>query len=159
MHLRSSVTEPPGGTRPHTATSRRSRNGRVQPRVTIAFLSLLFFACLATGCGPPPPKLVPVRGRVVFEGQPLTAGSVTFHPAANATYTADRPSSLLQLDGGFTMKTYPFGAGVAPGRYTVTLAPELANRIGHPEMADPDRSPWQVDVDNSGTAGLVLEVP
>ena len=104
------------------------------------------------------PTLVPVTGTVTMSGEPLTAGAIIFHPAAGNPYTKDKPSSLLQLDGSFTMKTFPFGDGVSPGSYKVTLAPELATRIEKPEYASPDQTPWLIDVPIEGLAGHQFRV-
>jgi hypothetical protein len=101
---------------------------------------------------------VPVTGTVTHNGKPLTAGSIIFHPGAGNSYQKDRPSSLLQLDGSFTMKTFPFGDGVPPGAYKVTLAPELANRIGRPNYAQADKTPWSVTVPDAGLSDQVFEV-
>ena len=124
----------------------------------VARLTLLAVLIGAVGCGDEKPKLVSVSGKVTFKNQPLTAGSVFFHPDAANGYTKDVPSSLLQLDGAFTMKTFPFGEGIAPGKYKVTLAPELANRIGKPSYADPAKTPWTVDVPDAGLPDKLFEV-
>jgi hypothetical protein len=103
------------------------------------------------GCGASDrPTLVPATGAVTMDGKPLTAGAIVFHPEAGNPYMEDKPSSLLQLDGRFTMKTFPFGEGVSPGPYKVTLAPELATRIGKPEYSNPDKTPWSIDVPETG---------
>jgi len=120
-------------------------------------LILALLACI--GCGSSEkPKLVAVVGKVSFESKPLTAGNIYFHPSAENSYQKDKPSSVLQLDGGFTIKTFPFGEGVPPGTYKVTLAPELANRVKKPEYANPEKTPWQVEVPDSGLTDLKLEV-
>jgi len=93
-----------------------------------------------------------------MNGQPLTAGAIIFHPGAGNAYMKDKPSSLLQLDGSFNMKTFPFGEGVSPGPYKVTLAPELATRIGKPELAHPEQTPWSVDVPAAGLSGHLFVV-
>ncbi|MEZ6090229.1 MAG: hypothetical protein R3C05_19820 [Pirellulaceae bacterium] len=121
-------------------------------------LSLLT-TVLAVGCSDGDvPRLVPVQGKVLKEGKAITAGSIYLHPDANAEYTEDNPSSILQIDGGFTMKTYPFGEGVAPGGYTVTLAPELAQRVSKPNYGSPEKSPWKISVPPEGLTELVLEI-
>jgi hypothetical protein len=102
--------------------------------------------------------LVPVKGKVLKNNEPVTAGSITFHPAIENNFQDDKPSSLLQLDGSFSMKTFPFGEGVPPGTYLVTLAPELAQRIGHPEYSFADETPWEVVVPETGRNDLVLEI-
>jgi hypothetical protein len=99
------------------------------------------------------PTLVPATGRVSMDGQPLTAGAIIFHPGEGNPYMKDKPSSLLQLDGSFTMKTFPFGDGVSPGAYKVTLTPELATRIGEPAYSSPEQTPWSVHVPATGLSG------
>jgi hypothetical protein len=91
-------------------------------------------------------------------GQPLTAGSIILHPSDANSFQDDNPSSLLQLDGGFTVRTFPFGDGVPPGKYKVTLAPELASRIRRPEYADPKGTPWELEVPATGSVSQTFEV-
>lgn len=121
-------------------------------------LGLLIPLCLVFGCGDSGPRLVPASGRVLQAGQPVTAGSIIFYPATENAFQDDNPSSLLELDGSFTMKTFPFGEGVTPGRFKVTLAPELAERLNKPEYADPTATPWEVEVPDQGFDDLILEV-
>ena len=110
------------------------------------------------GCNANRPTLVVVTGKVVMNGQPLTAGAIYFTPDAANSYQEDQPSSLLELDGSFTMKTFPFGDGVPPGRYKVTLGPALATRISRPNLADPKKTPWELDVPADGLRDHVFEV-
>jgi hypothetical protein len=136
---------------------------RAVPRrgqIATARIVRLLVLTLLTGCGggEPAPRLVRVTGKVLKDGKPLTAGSIIFHPAAANSYTKDNPSSLLQLDGSFTMKTFPFGEGVSPGKYKVTLAPELASRISKLEYGRADKTPWEVEVPEAGLTDQVLEV-
>lgn len=110
------------------------------------------------GCGEAAPELVTVRGRVLYEGTGVTAGSLYFHPNADAGYTRDNPSSMLQSDGSFAMKTFPFGEGVAPGSYKVTLTPELASRLKAPEYGVLEQTPWEVIVPAEGVENLTLVI-
>ena len=112
---------------------------------------------LAAGCGSRP-KLVPVTGKVTHKDRALTAGAVYFHPAEGNAYQGEKPSSLLQLDGSFTMKTYPYGEGVPPGKYKVTLGPELAGRIGRPSYGKAETTPLSIDVPDSGVKDHIFEV-
>jgi len=112
-----------------------------------------------SGCGgPEPPPMVSVTGKVVQADQPVTAGAIYFHPDASNSYQEDKPSSLLQVDGSFTMKTYPFGEGVPPGKYKVTLAPELATRLKKPKYARPEQTPWEIEVPETDVTDHVFEV-
>lgn len=63
-------------------------------------LSLLLLACLLlVGCGPTGPKTYPVSGTVMFNGEPLAKGQISFMPK----------------DG----KTAPTGGAITAGKYTV----------------------------------------
>lgn len=120
-------------------------------------LGLFLVGALVAGCGNKP-TLVSVTGKLMHKGQPLTAGSLYFHPAEGNSYKGEKPSCLLALDGSFTMRTYPYGNGVPPGAYKVTLASELANRIRRPDYADPKKTPLSVTVPDSGLTDQVFEV-
>jgi hypothetical protein len=127
------------------------------PRLLLPALALLV---AAAGCAKQP-KLVAVTGKVVFKGQPLTAGSVYFHPVkapAEAERAKEKSSSLLQVDGSFSAKTFPYGDGLPPGSYKVTLSPELAGRVQSPAYGDPARTPWKLDVPADGVHDQVFEV-
>lgn len=123
--------------------------------MTLRIIFLLVILALA-GCNSDKPKLVAATGKVTFKNQPLTAGSLFFHPES-ASGPA-KISSLLQLDGSFAMKTFPHGDGVPPGKYKVTLAPELAGRIGKPLYGYPAKTPWTVDVPDGGLIDHSFEV-
>lgn len=119
-------------------------------------LSGLLLSVLLCGCADRP-RLVPATGKVVHKGKPLTAGSVIFVPDPGNAWAGDNPSSLLQTDGSFSMKTFPFGPGVTPGGYKVTLDPALASRIGLKVLSRADQTPWSVEIPGSGRSDLVLE--
>jgi hypothetical protein len=127
----------------------------VRSRLMAVGLLLALAAC-APGCRSRP-KLVAVTGKVLHKGQPLTAGSIFFHPRT-ADAPAGKSSCLLQVDGSFTMRTFPYGDGVPPGSYKVTLSPDLAGRIKRPDLADPDRTPLALDVPDEGVHDHVFEV-
>ncbi|VTR91091.1 Uncharacterized protein OS=Blastopirellula marina DSM 3645 GN=DSM3645_10462 PE=4 SV=1 [Gemmata massiliana] len=118
----------------------------------------LFAAAVSvTGCGNKP-KLAPVTGKVVHKNQPLTAGSVWFVADTGNEYKGEKPSCQLQVDGSFTMRSYPHGDGVPPGVYKVTLSPELANRIGRPNYADAAKTPLSITVPDEGVKDHTFEV-
>lgn len=131
----------------------------MHPAKKLKFLSAILLFMSFLGCGERPPKLVAVEGKVLSEGKPVTAGSIIFHPAQNNAYTRDNPSSLLQLDGGFTMKTFPFGEGVSPGKYTITFSPEVAQRLSLIDYADQEKSPLKINVPDEGVQGFLIQLP
>ena len=124
----------------------------------VASLSVGCAVLLALGCGSDKPKLVTVTGKVVFKNEPLTAGSIWFVPDLGNAYQGEKPSCQLQLDGSFTMRTYPFGDGVPPGAYKVMLSPELANRIKKPEYGDAAKTPLTLTVPDVGVRDHVIDV-
>lgn len=126
--------------------------------IKLALLPLLLVLTM-TSCGPKAPRLVEASGKVTLKGEPLTAGAIYFSPADTNEFRDDQPSSLLQLDGSFRMQTFPFGDGVTPGQYQVTLAPALASRIGQTDLADPKKTPWKVVIPEQGVRDLLFAVP
>jgi hypothetical protein len=115
-------------------------------------------AMLICGCSGEKPKLVAMTGKVVFNDKPVTGGSLFLVPDTQNAFQRDKPSSLLQLDGSFTIKTFPYGDGIPPGIYKVCLAPEVANRLKKPNYSDPAKTPWSVEVPDAGLADVLLEV-
>lgn len=116
----------------------------------------LIMGCVL-GCGNRP-KTAPVKGKMTHKSQPVTAGSIYLHPAPGNTWAGEPPSSVLQVDGTFEMRTFPHGLGVPPGAWKVTVSPALASRIRKPELGDPARTPWTLDVPDEGVADKLFEV-
>jgi len=119
---------------------------------------LLTLSLILSGCSEPRPTLVPVTGKVIHQGQPVTAGSIYLHAASPTAYQKDTPSSLLQLDGSFSIKTFPFGEGVPPGEYKVTLSPELASRLSLPKYGKVIETPLTITVPPAGIANWQIEL-
>jgi hypothetical protein len=61
--------------------------------------------------------LVPAKGVLKFNGQPVAGAAVTFNPVGQ-TRSA---SGLTDAGGNFTMMTLNPGDGVSPGEYVVTV--------------------------------------
>lgn len=80
-------------------------------------LILAAAACvLWAGCGPRRPRTAPVRGRVTFDGAPVTEGRIFFHPEEG------RPAiGKLESDGMYELTTFKAGDGALPGRYRVVI--------------------------------------
>jgi len=120
-------------------------------------LTIAFFLFI-TSCNQDKPKLVKVNGKIIFNGQALTAGSINFHPNSTNTFTKDNPSSILQEDGSFNMKTFPYGDGVSPGEYKITIAPQLASRISLPNLAYPEKTNAKIIVPETGLENFILDI-
>ena len=124
----------------------------------LKIVSSISFILLFSACGQDKPKLVKVAGKLTHNGKPLTAGSIYFHPAQKNSFTKDNPSSILQEDGAFNMKTFPYGDGIPCGEYKITLAPQLASRILLPNLSDLNKSKFTITVPEDGIENLVLDV-
>jgi len=80
---------------------------------TIACASLIISA---TGCNRGP-ELAAVTGKVLYNGQPLQFGSVTFQP------TRGQPArGEIQSDGTFELSTFSLGDGAVVGSHKVKIA-------------------------------------
>lgn len=127
-------------------------------KYSVRCFAISLLACAVFGCGDDRPAMVSVTGKVEMYSLPVTAGAIYFHPDAANSFQDDSPSSQLQTDGRFTMKTFPYGDGVPPGKYKVTLTPELATRIEHPDFGRLDKTPWEIEVPATGLKDHVFDV-
>jgi hypothetical protein len=138
-------------------------------------LALGLLACLLlAGCAKaPPPSPVPVKGRILRGGKPLTHMVVTFHPREDQIKN-NRPIATLD------QKTGQFHLECLPGTYKITVAPiplqQAASPAGdaddhtgqQPANVDPrlipsryrdaESSPWTVTVAPGNTDEVVLTV-
>ena len=84
------------------------------------------------GCGSDDGRVetAPVTGKVTYNGDVVTTGTVMFTP------TAGGPSATgeIEADGTFEMKTYDDGDGAAIGSHSVTIT-ALDEGSGLPEEA------------------------
>lgn len=121
---------------------------------SVPFLCLLAAGSLA-GCGGDNLDLLPVSGRVFYDGQPLTTGTVSFHPLGA---TGHVPTGVIDKEGRYTLST-AYQPGAPPGRYKAVIhateptlqAPGKASP-GLPKSIIPDRynqgatSPFEFEV-------------
>lgn len=63
------------------------------------------------------PEIVPVSGKVTYNGQPLKFGSVTFQPQKGQPARGE-----IQSDGTFTLSTFKPGDGAVVGPHKVRVA-------------------------------------
>ncbi len=107
--------------------------GVPQWRVGIAPLVLV---ALLLGCGSDV-ELAPIRGKVLYNGQPLKFGGVTFQPIAGEPATG-----TIQSDGSFTLTTFDEGQGATVGKNQV--------RVTCYERQDPNAPPAKLGEDVLG---------
>src|SRR5258708_5413571 len=91
----------------------------------IIFPRGLVLLCLVSALGcegrTPPPATHPVRGKVLLDGQPLTAGAVEFRAVDGGALTT---LADIQADGAFALSILPEGRrvpGAVAGEYRVTV--------------------------------------
>lgn len=120
-------------------------------------------ACLAAGCGSRPTgleNLVPVKGKVVFAGKPITAGNVrtvVLHAdRGRGNTTAHEPRGEIDKDGNFAVYTAN-RAGAPPGHYRVTVS-LMESPINSKNLYAPPK--WLIDAKygEPDTSGLNLHV-
>lgn len=71
------------------------------------------------------PRVVPVRGKVLYNGQPLPYGSVMFQPDKGQPAMAD-----IGTDGTFTLSSYGPNDGAVPGKHSVSVSCYEGQRPG-----------------------------
>lgn len=109
-------------------------------------------ACLVVslvGCGDGRPSVVPAKGRVYINGEPLTGyvGFVRVEPVGTRAASGE----ISEADGSFTLTSFEAGDGCVPGTHPVavivntTIGEELVSLI--PEhYADSSTSGLQITV-------------
>jgi hypothetical protein len=141
--------------------TRRHQSRHVAPGTVPAVLALVLALGLAAGCTPKAqlPKLVPVRGKVVFrDGGPLTGGTIQFQSQQRLDVVA---SSVIGADGSFELSSFISGArapGAVPGLHRVIIEPPFAKG----SQSAPTIPPQEITVtegENSLTITIEKPVP
>jgi hypothetical protein len=112
-------------------------------------------------CGPRRRKLYPVRGKVLFEGQPAEGALVTLHALDASDPMEVAPRAYVQAGGSFAIGTYASGDGAPAGEYKVSvvwLPPDARERALSGSF--PTKLPASYsDPKTSGLRGEVKEQP
>ena len=118
---------------------------------------LAILCAVLVGCDSRP-RRVPISGRVLIDGEPLTTGMIQFAPADT------RPSvGAIDENGQFTMACYGEDDGVIPGTHAVSIiATEIISSskikwYAPKKYADPQTSGLTVEVDKKRD-DLVFEI-
>lgn len=92
---------------------------------------------VSSGCGESGLETAYVSGKVVVNGQPVTAGTIIFTPKADGNeMMAGKPATgYIESDGSFVLSTYGNSDGAVVGSHLVTVrgvesAPEDGEREG-----------------------------
>lgn len=103
-------------------------NGRIRVADCLAGLACVGLLAVCVGCGDASgQKLAPAKGKVVFNGQPVEGGIISFRPLAEvAPGVAAKPAAAeVQQDGTFVLATFSKDDGATIGKCQVTYLPRL----------------------------------
>ena len=102
-------------------------NKLVRPVAWMTITAALAFVTGFLGCSRGGQAVAPVKGKVVFEGQPIKGGSITFRPVSVAGAESGmmgKPASAeVGQDGTFVLSTYATGDGAVIGKHQVMYTP------------------------------------
>lgn len=101
----------------------------------LAVAALLFL----TGCGP---QSSSISGKVTYQGQPVTGGSITLLPVgASGAESSGKPAAAnVQADGTFTMAPGSDAGGASPGQNRVVYSAPVTELPAGVEL-QPGQSP------------------
>jgi hypothetical protein len=88
-------------------------------------LACLTFLALA-GCGDRSKSGPPVRGQVLYRGDPVAGGLIVFVPNPDRGSDGPTATAVIEPDGSFTLVAAD-GKPVAPGWYRVAVAPKAGS--------------------------------
>jgi hypothetical protein len=83
------------------------------------FWRALLATVLLAGCGSRGTTTIPVRGEVLYNGQPMKEGTVVYLPKDSGE--ARQASGRIQSDGSFVLTTFTNADGVVPGEYNIVV--------------------------------------
>lgn len=83
----------------------------------IRFSVCALFLVVAVGCGDGLPQRVPVAGKVLIDGQPLTRGTIRMMPVEGGRQSTGQ----IADDGSFVITTFKPGDGCVLGKHVVTI--------------------------------------
>ena len=104
------------------------------------------------GCNDNSPSVVPVRGKVLLDGEPLTSGSVLTTPAAGRG-----ARGAIESDGTFELSTYGNGDGALPGTHMAAVVARAPSAGNGPE-APPGKLLTPKKYADALTSNLTIEV-
>ena len=136
---------------------------RFRSRLALQFFALVVLAGCNRG-----PKMVPVTGKVIYNGHPLEFGTVMFQPSHGQAAQGD-----IQPDGTFSLSTHRLNDGVVLGTHKVRIAcyesmrPGAAKGPGERSLGKPlvpekyttfDLSGLTADVSDTSTNDFTFEL-
>jgi hypothetical protein len=123
------------------------------PTRTAAAAALLL--CLA-GCSTDPDPLLPVRGKIWYQGVPLQGGTIVFTPDPTRGGNGPLARAEIQPDGEFVLKTGDRPGAVAGWHRITVVAVDVTTPVGTAYAAP--RSLVPVKYRDPELSGLSYEV-
>jgi hypothetical protein len=100
------------------------------------------------------PRVVLVKGKVLYNGEPLPFGSVMFQPDKGQPAVGD-----LAADGTFTLSSYGPNDGAVPGKHSVSISCYEGHRPGKASGGDSlGKLLIPLKYTRFGSSGLTAEV-
>jgi len=103
---------------------------KVRSLVTVWLVSVATGLLIFAGCGQKSGaeyKVAPVRGKVIYNGQPVTSGGIRFRPievpGAKEGSLGKPATGEVKSDGTFVLSTYGDGDGAVVGKHEVSYIP------------------------------------
>jgi len=99
------------------------------------------------------PRVVAVKGKVLYNGQPLPFGSVMFQPDKGQPAMAD-----IATDGTFTLSSYGPNDGAVPGKHSVSVSCYEGHRPGKASGDSLGKLLIPLKYTRFGSSGLTAEI-
>jgi len=124
----------------------------VSRRMSNSLLIAVFLTCWCVGCGDNSKiPVYPVRGTVLYRGEPAEGALVIFHPVDQSKNLKEsippRPSGLVDSDGAFVLTTHQPTDGGRAGDFQVSIVwfNEAVEKDGGLGLGDSEHGPKPKD--------------
>lgn len=125
-------------------------------------LNLVVGILMVSGCGGSPdgPTLATVKGKITYQGKPLTVGQISFIPDSSKGTAGPMASGRVNENGEFQLQTFKPGDGAIVGSHKVVISSykEVAFDPDAPNVSLESVSYIPVKYADDKTSGLVAEV-
>jgi hypothetical protein len=129
-------------------------NNRIMKHPSSCCYPILFVALFLAGCGGP--EIVEVTGKVTYNDEPLTSGTVMFQPVGGEH--SQPATGTIQPDGTFKLTTREAGEGATVGENQVLIrSTESADQSGGGESTV-GKSLIPSKYTRYGTSGITVNV-
>ncbi len=127
-------------------------------RLVVGLSILPLALAVLWGCSSDPelPETFPVTGKVMYQGQPLTKGTITFLSDEGQSSTGE-----IQPDGTYTLSTFESGDGAVEGHHRVKIVADTADPTLMPGSSPGYQKPKDLipkkyaDIQTSGLEAVV----